>query len=253
MTEGTKIPTRSVSEDEETHTRPTTFRSFRSFAGVFGGGKSEHHATDSASATSASIHNGSLTAAFPGPQEGVFNDGAHLWGGEVGGGTIGISDQAGIQAGEKKMGIPVPRGGLRRGRSTELLSGRGSLDERGLPSPIPELSEGRDSWRNSRYVGMTIDQVAGINRADTCTPEQIPLPTPDLADEGQEFQGPETRIPQPPASSGRKGLARGERTGDLVSASSESIDSLPEQHQSGDVSDTEGKAVCHKSEALIPG
>jgi len=191
MTEGTKIPTRSASEDEETRTRQTTSRSFRSFAREFSGG------------------------------------------------TIGISDQAGIQAGEKKMGIPVPRGGLRRGRSTELLSGRGSLDERGLPSPIPELSEGRDSWRNSRYVGMTIDQVAGINRADTCTPEKIPLPTPDLADEGQEFQGPETRIPQPPASSGRKGLARGERTGDLVSASSESIDSLPEQHQSGDVSDTD--------------
>ena len=57
----------------------------------------------------------------------------------MGGGTIGISDQAGIQAGEKKMGIPVPRGGLRRGRSTELLSGRGSLDERRLPSPIPEF------------------------------------------------------------------------------------------------------------------
>jgi len=82
----TKIPpppTRSESGEGETHTRPTTSRSFRSFAEVFGGGKSDHHATDSASATSASIHNGSLTASFPGPQEEVFNDGADLRGGSL--------------------------------------------------------------------------------------------------------------------------------------------------------------------------
>jgi len=277
MAEGTKIPTRSVSEDGETHTRPTTSRSLRSFAGVFGGAKSDHHATDSASAASASIHNESLTSQDPGrpsfdasqldhveahiatssglQEEEVFNDGVRLRGDEVGKGTIEISDQAGTQASEKKKtGIPVPRGGLRRGRSTEILT-RGSLDERGLPSPIPELSEGRDSWRNSRDVGMTLDQVAGINRADTRTPEQIPLPTPDLADEGQEeFQGPETRIPQPPASSGRKGLARKKKTGDLAAASSESIDSLPEQPQSGDVSDTdvrmESRLPIRRTESL---
>jgi len=245
---------RSGSDDGETHTRPTTSssRSFRSFAGVFGGGKSD---------SAASIHSESLTSQDPGrpsfdvgqldhveapmatssgPQEEVPNDGVRLRGGEVSKGTVEISDQAGVQAGEKKKtAIPVPRGGLRRGRSTELLSGRGSLDERGLPSPIPELSEGRDSWRNSRDLGMTLDQVAGINRADTRTPEQIPLPTPDLADEGREFQAPETRIPQPSVSSGRKGLARKKKTGDLAAASSESIDSLPEQHQSGDVNDTD--------------
>jgi len=265
MTEPTKIPsppTRSVSDEGETHTRPTTSRSFRSFAGVFGGGKSDNHATDSASAASASIHNESLTSQDPGRpsfdasqsdhveartatlsglQEEAFNDGVRPRGGEVDNGTIEISDQAGVQAGEKKTGIPLPLGGLRRGRSTEFagLSGRGSLDERGLPSPIPELLEGRDSWRNSRDLGLSLDQVAGINRADTRTPEQIPLPTPDLADGDQELQDPETRIPQPSASSGRKGLARKKKTGDLAAASSESIDSLPEQHQSGDVNDTE--------------
>ncbi|PUU79587.1 hypothetical protein B9Z19DRAFT_813272 [Tuber borchii] len=266
MTEPTKIPslpTRSGSDEGETHTRPTTSsgKSFRSFAGIFGGGKLDHHATDSASAASVSIHNESLTSQDPGrpsfdasqsdhveartatlsgPQEEVSNDGVRLRGfGEVDKGTIETSDQAGIQVGEKKKtGIPLPRGGLRRGRSAEFagLSGRGSLDERGLPSPIPELLEGRDSWRNSRDLGLSLDQVAGINRADTRTPEQIPLPTPDLADGDQD---PETRIPQPSASSGRKGLARKKKTGDLAAASSESIDSLPEQHQSGDVNDTE--------------
>ena len=271
MTEPTKIPslpTRSGSDEGETHTRPTTSsgRSFRSFAGVFGGGKSDNHTTDSTSAASVSIHNESLTSQDPGrpsfdasqsdhveartatlsgSQEEVFDDGVRLRGfGEVDKGTIETSDQAGIQAGEKKKtGIPLPRGGLRRGRSTEFagLSGRGSLDERGLPSPIPELLEGRDSWRNSRDLGLSLDQVAGINRADTRTPEQIPLPAPDLADRDRELQDPETRIPQPSASSGRKGLARKKKTGDLAAASSESIDSdfLPEQHQSGDVNDTE--------------
>ena len=253
MVEPTKIPslpTRSGSDEGETYARPTTSsgRSFRSFAGVFGGRKSDHHDTDSASATSASTHNGSLTASFSGPQEEVFNNGADLRGGKVDKGTIGISDQAGIQAGEKKTGIPLPRGGFRRGRSTEFvgLSGRGSLDERGLPPPIPDLLEGRDSWRNSRDLGLSLDQVAGINRADPCTPEQIPLPTPDVADEDQGFQSLETRIPQPSASSGRKGLARKKKTGDLAAASSESIDLLPEQHhQTGDVNDTEVRMQRH--------
>ncbi|KAG0639028.1 hypothetical protein HOY80DRAFT_886937, partial [Tuber brumale] len=256
-------PTRSGSDEGETHTRPTTSsgRSFRSFAGVFGGGKSDHHATDSASAASSSIHNESLTsqdlgrtsfdagqldhaesrmaATFSGLQEEVSSDGVHPTGGWLSRGTIEISDQAGIQAGEKKKrGIPVPPGGLRRGRSAEFaeLIKRGSLDERGLPSPIPELSEGRNSWRNSRDIGMSLDQVAGINRADARTPEQIPLPTPD-ANEDQEFRGPETRIPQPSTSSSR--LTRKKKTVDLAAASSESIDSLPEQHQSGDVNETE--------------
>jgi len=76
-------PTRSESGEGEAHTRPTTSRSFRSFAEVFDEGKSDHHATDSASATSASIHNRSLTASFPGPQEEVFNDGADLRGGSL--------------------------------------------------------------------------------------------------------------------------------------------------------------------------
>ncbi|PWW77365.1 hypothetical protein C7212DRAFT_174992, partial [Tuber magnatum] len=259
----TKIPpppTRSGSDEGETHTRPTTSRSFRSFAGVFGGGRSDH-ATDSANPESASIHNEDLTSqdlgrpsfdasqsehaearmmTFQGPQEEVSGDDVRDR--EAGKGTVEISDQAGIQGGERnKRGIPVPRGGLRRGRSTEFaeLVGRGSLDERGLPSPIPELSEGRNSWRNSREIGMSLDQVAGINRADTCTPEQIPPPTPDVVNEDQEFRGPETRIPQLSKTSSWKALARKKKTGDLAAASSESIDSLPEQHQSGDVNDTE--------------
>ena len=142
MTEPTKIPllpTRLGSDEGETHTWLTasTDRSFRSLAGVFGGGKSDHHVTDSAGATSASIHNRSPTASLSGPQKEVFSDGADLKGGEVDKGTIGISDQAGIQAGEKKTGIPLPGGGLRRGRSTEFagLSERGSLDQRGCRRP----------------------------------------------------------------------------------------------------------------------